>query len=74
MRINSASAWGYLVIAELIASQNGLGYKIVQAQRYLQTDKVLFCIAIIGLIGLSLDYALKLLSRFLTPWASQARS
>ncbi len=74
MRINSASAWGYLVIAELIASQNGLGYKIVQAQRYLQTDKVLFCIAIIGLIGLSLDYSLKLLSRFLTPWASQARS
>ncbi len=74
LRINSASAWGYLVIAELIASQNGLGYKIVQAQRYLQTDKVLFCIAVIGLIGLSLDYSLKLLSRFLTPWASQARS
>lgn len=74
LRINSASAWGYLVIAELIASQNGLGYKIVQAQRYLQTDKVLFCIAVIGLIGLSLDYLLKLLSRFLTPWASQVRS
>ena len=74
LRVNISGAWNYLVIAELIASQNGLGYKIVQSQRFLQTDKVLFCIVIIGLIGLLLDYGLKLLSMVLTPWASQGRS
>lgn len=74
LRINMAGAWGYLVIAELIASQNGLGYKIIQAQRYLQTDKVLFCIGVIGAIGLTSDFLIRLLSRALTPWANQARS
>lgn len=74
LRVNISGAWNYLVIAELIAAQNGLGYVIIQSQRFLQTDKVLFCIAIIGLIGLLIDYGLKLLSKALTPWASQARS
>lgn len=73
LRVNISGAWNYLVIAELIASQNGLGYRIIQSQRFLQTDKVLFCIAIIGFIGLVIDYALKLLSNMLTPWAERVR-
>lgn len=73
LRVNISGAWNYLVIAELIASQDGLGYTIVQSQRFLQTDKVLFCIGIIGFIGLLIDYGLKLLSRVLTPWATHTR-
>lgn len=74
LRVNISGAWNYLVIAELVAAQDGLGFTIVQAQRFLQTDKVLFCIALIGLIGLIIDYSLKWISRILTPWADQARS
>lgn len=73
LRVNISGAWNFLVIAELVAAQNGLGFKIIQSQRFLQTDKVLFCIALIGLIGLLLDYGLKWLSRLLTPWADQTR-
>ncbi len=73
LRVNISGAWNYLVIAELVAAQNGLGFTIVQAQRFLQTEKVLFCIALIGLIGLIIDYTLKWLSRLLTPWADQTR-
>lgn len=73
LRVNISGAWNYLVIAELVAAQNGLGYRIIQAQRYLQTEKVLFCILIIGVIGLAIDYGLKLLSSVLTPWADQTR-
>lgn len=73
LRVNISSAWDYLVIAELVASQDGLGYTIVQSQRFLQTDKVLFCIGIIGFIGLLIDYGLNLLSRVLTPWATHTR-
>lgn len=71
LRVNISGAWNYLVIAELIASQNGLGFKIIQAQRFLQTDKVLFCIGVIGFIGLVIDFGLKYLSKILTPWAER---
>jgi NitT/TauT family transport system permease protein len=74
LRVNISGAWNYLVIAELVAAQSGLGFKILQAQRFLQTEKVLFCIAIIGVIGLLIDYLLKWLSAWLTPWADQVRS
>ncbi|MEL6221053.1 MAG: ABC transporter permease [Cyanobacteria bacterium J06627_8] len=73
LRVNISGAWNFLVIAELVAAQTGLGFKIVQAQRFLQTEKVLFCIVVIGLIGLLLDYGLRWISRFLTPWADQAQ-
>jgi NitT/TauT family transport system permease protein len=73
LRVNISGAWNFLVIAELVAAQSGLGFKIIQAQRFLQTDKVLFCIAIIGAIGLAIDYGLKALSQWLTPWADQTR-
>ena len=69
LRVNVAGAWNFLVISELIAAQNGLGFKIIYSQRFLQTDKVLFCIVIIGLIGLTLDFAFKLLFRLTLPWA-----
>jgi NitT/TauT family transport system permease protein len=73
LRVNISGAWNFLVIAELVAAQNGLGFKIIQAQRFLQTDKVLFCIILIGFIGLIIDYGLKFLSQKLTPWADQTR-
>ncbi len=73
LRVNIAGAWTYLVIAELVAAQSGLGFRIVQAQRFLQTEKVLFCIAVIGLIGLLIDFGLKWISRRLTPWADSIR-
>lgn len=73
LRVNISGAWNFLVIAELVASQNGLGFKIIQAQRFLQTEKVLFCIALIGVIGLVIDYGLKWISQQITPWADQIR-
>jgi NitT/TauT family transport system permease protein len=73
LRVNISGAWNFLVIAELVAAQSGLGFKIIQAQRFLQTEKVLFCIVLIGAIGLVIDYGLKWISQKLTPWADQTR-
>lgn len=71
LRVNVAAAWNFLVISELIAAQNGLGFKIIYSQRFLNTDKVLFCIVIIGLIGLLLDYSFKLFAKLALPWAEE---
>jgi len=72
LRVNVSGAWTFLVISELIAAENGLGFRIVQSQRFLQTDKVLFVIAIIGVIGLLTDYGFKVLSQWMTPWVQHS--
>jgi NitT/TauT family transport system permease protein len=69
LRVNVSGAWNYLVIAELIASSQGLGFRIVRAQRFLQTDEIFVCILLIGAIGLGIDLLFRLLSRRLVPWA-----
>lgn len=73
LRVNIAGAWNFLVISELIAADKGLGFRIVKAQRYVQTDQVLVTIILIGLIGLFLDYGFKFIAEKLTPWAEHSR-
>lgn len=73
LRVGISGAWNFLTIAELIAAERGLGFKIMQQYRQLNTDKVLFCIVVIGVIGVLTDYFLKWLSNRLTPWADQTR-
>jgi NitT/TauT family transport system permease protein len=69
LRVNIAGAWNFLIFAELIAAQSGLGFRIIQSQRYINTDKVLFCIILIGAIGSITDYLFDRLAVVLTPWA-----
>jgi NitT/TauT family transport system permease protein len=73
LRITLGWAWTYLVVAELVAANSGLGYAILKAQRFLQTDRIFVGIIVIGLIGLGTDQILRGIHRRLFPWAS-ARS
>lgn len=61
-------SWTYLVVAELVAANSGLGYSILKAQRYLQTDKIFVGILLIGLVGLLTDQAFRWLHRRCFPW------
>ena len=74
LRVNIAGAWNFLVLAELIAAENGLGFTIIRSQRYLQTDKAIFCILVICVIGLVTDFAFRLLFRWWLPWAESKTS
>ena len=58
----------YLVVAELVAANSGLGYAILKAQRYMHTDKIFAGILLIGLIGLITDQAFRWLHRRAFPW------
>ncbi len=70
-RLNLGWAWTYLVVAELVAANTGLGYRILKAQRFLQTDIIFLYIFIIGLLGVLSDQLFKLAARLLFPWARQ---
>ena len=61
-------AWTYLVVAELVAANSGLGFSILKAQRFLQTDKIFAGILLIGLIGLATDQAFRWLHRRCFGW------
>lgn len=68
MRITMGWAWTYLVVAEIVAANSGLGYAILRAQRYLHTDKIFAGILIIGAIGLITDQLFRLAHRKAFPW------
>ena len=68
LRITMGWAWTYLVVAELVAANSGLGYAIIKAQRFLQTDKIFAGILLIGAIGLAIDQAFRLIHRLAFPW------
>lgn len=68
LRITCGWAWTYLVVAELVAANSGLGYAILKAQRYMQTDKIFAGILLIGIIGLLTDQAFRWLGRVAFPW------
>jgi NitT/TauT family transport system permease protein len=68
LRVTMGWAWTYLVVAELVAANSGLGYAIIKAQRFLQTDKIFAGIIIIGLIGLAIDQGFRLVHRLAFSW------
>ena len=59
IRVNAAAAWGFVVVAELIASESGLGYRINRAARFRHTDDMFAALIVIGLIGFAIDILLR---------------
>ena len=68
-RINIATSWNLVVVAELLAASEGLGKRILLAQKFLKTDEIFACLIILGLIGFALDLFFRLLLRFTCNWA-----
>lgn len=68
LRTTMGIAWTYLVVAELVAANSGLGFSILKAQRFLQTDKIFGGILLIGLVGLLTDQMFRWLHRRCFRW------
>ncbi|MCC7452457.1 MAG: ABC transporter permease [Anaerolineae bacterium] len=69
LRITLGWAWTYLIVAELVAAEKGLGIMIMESQRGLRTDKIFVGLITIGLLGFSCDFVFKWLHRKLLPWS-----
>jgi NitT/TauT family transport system permease protein len=63
LRITLGWCWTYLVLAEIVAADSGLGFVIWSARRYVKTPEVLAGVVVIGLIGLVTDQLLRMLHR-----------
>jgi NitT/TauT family transport system permease protein len=69
LRFSMGPAWVFLISAEAIASDVGLGYRIFLVRRYLSMDIILPYVAWISLLAILTDWALLMISRKAVPWA-----
>jgi NitT/TauT family transport system permease protein len=69
LRLVLGWAWTYVIVAELVGAETGIGHMIMDSQRMLDTGQMIFGIFLIGVIGLVTDFAFKWVNRKLYPWA-----
>lgn len=70
-RVNLAAAWNLIVVAEVLAADEGLGFRIVRAGKFLNVDQIFVAIVVIGVIGVGTDIGLRLLRDRLAPWSQE---
>lgn len=68
VRLSLGSAWLFLIAAEAIASDLGLGYRIFLVRRYLAMDVILTYVMWITLLAFTIDWLLRVLARRAFPW------
>ena len=69
VRLALGPAWLFLIAAEAIASENGLGYRIFLVRRYLAMDIILTYVIWITALAFLIDWLLRQASRRFYPWA-----
>lgn len=72
IRLSLGPAWVFLISAEAIAADVGLGYRIFLVRRYLSMDVIIPYVAWIALLAIAMDVGLATLSRKAFPWAHGA--
>jgi NitT/TauT family transport system permease protein len=68
VRIGIGVAFIVVIVAEMIAVNSGLGYRILEAREYFWSDKVIAGMISIGLAGLGIDLLMDRLNRWLLRW------
>jgi len=73
VRLSLGAAWIFLISAEAIAAEQGLGYRIFLVRRYMAMDTILPYVAWITLLAFLMDRALFALNRRAFPWLYNGR-
>lgn len=68
LRVSFGWAWSYVVVAEIVAANRGVGFRILESQRYLRTADVMGGVLIIGLLGLGADWGFRSTAAVLFPY------
>lgn len=59
LRVTLGWCWSYVIVAEIVAADSGIGFVIWQARRFFKTPEVMAGVVAIGIIGLATDQALR---------------
>lgn len=68
IRVGFGVAFIVVIVAEMIAVNDGLGYRILEAREYFWSDKIIAGMITIGLLGLAIDAVLARISAYLLRW------
>jgi len=71
LRTAMALSWAVVVASELIAAQVGLGYLIQSASQVYAINKVYVGVALIGLVGVSIDVVFLMIERRMLHWVGR---
>jgi sulfonate transport system permease protein len=69
LRLALSHAWIALIVVEMLAAQEGVGYMMVWGRTLFQIDIVIAGMLVIGVIGLAMDTGLARIARRLRAWA-----
>jgi len=61
-------AWITLVVAEQINASSGIGYLIMNAREFIETDVIFVGLCVYAVLGLATDYAVRVLEARLLAW------
>ena len=67
-RIGIGTAFIVVIVAEMIAVNNGLGFRILEAREYFWSDKIIAGMLTIGALGLMIDMGVSRLNNHLLRW------
>ncbi|MGC8658329.1 MAG: ABC transporter permease [Desulfomonilaceae bacterium] len=70
LRVGIGVAFIVVIVAEMIAVNNGLGYRILEAREFLWSDKIIAGMISIGLLGLAIDVGMSKINNHLLRWHS----
>lgn len=74
VRLSLGAAWIFLISAEAIAAEQGLGYRIFLVRRYMAMDTILPYVIWITLLAFVMDRLLAALNRRAFPWLYTGRT
>jgi NitT/TauT family transport system permease protein len=68
LRIAMGTSFIVVIVSEMIAVNNGLGFRILEAREFFWSDKIIAGMFTIGFIGLGIDSAMSALNTYLLRW------
>ena len=74
LRITIGWAWTYLIVAELLGAERGIGSFILISERFLRMDRIIAAILTIGVLGLITDTIFGLIHRWRFPYVEKVHA
>ena len=67
-RVMNAIAWTYIILADIVNAQTGIGYILDLAQKHLKPEWSFAGILVVGVIGILTDVLIRTINRLLFSW------